>query len=292
MTTNEVNTVTAATVRDDLLVVPEERDERPLWLRAIAAPYIWQFLIVVGVLSAWQWIPTIKGAPKLSPVLDPFFISSPKRIGTELYRLSTGAHHNPTIWAPFQHSMVPAVLGTLLALAAGVLFGLIFSSWRFLDRVVRPFLILFNAAPRIVLIPIIVLIAGSSVRADIIVGFIVVVFMVFFNAFEGGKSVPPEVLDNAKILGAGTFDELFRIRLPYVLVWTFAILPNAVAFGLTAIVTAELFTGANGMGQLMITAVNTANADLTFAVVLILSAAALVLISIAGVIRNRVLHWW
>jgi NitT/TauT family transport system permease protein len=285
--------MTTAEMSEPILFEVEENRERgPWWLRVLKAPILYQVLIVASALSAWQWIPTIHGAAKVSPVLDPFFISSPKRISIELYRLATGSDHTPTIWTPFKNSIVPAIIGTALALVVGVILGLVCSSWRFIDRVSRPFLILFNATPRIVLIPIIILVAGSSTNADVVVGFIVVVFMVFFNAFEGGKSVPPEVMENARIMGAGVWDQLFKIRLPYVLVWTFAILPNAVAFGLTAIVTAELFTGASGMGQLMITAVNTANSDLTFAVVIILAVAALVLITAAELLRKRILHWW
>jgi NitT/TauT family transport system permease protein len=256
-------------------------------LRAIIrTPFTWQILIVTGVLSAWQWIPTIGGIRNVSPALDPFFISSPKRLGLQLYRLATGADNTRTVWAPARQSLEPAVAGTFIALVVGVIAGLLVS------RVLRPFVVLMNAIPRIVMIPVIILVAGSSLGADITVGFFVVFFLVFFNAFEGGRSVPAEVMENARVLGAGPRDQLLMIRLPYVLVFTFAVLPNAIAFGLTAIVTAELFTGANGLGQLLVLAIDSANSDLTFAIVTILSIAALILITGAQFLRDRILHWW
>lgn len=260
--------------------------------RIVKAAWPWQLLVLILILAGWQWIPSISGASKVSPVFDPFFISSPERVGRMLYRLATGAHATPTIWAPLKFSLVPAISGTAAAVVVGSVSGLICSNWSLLDRIVRPFLIVFNAIPRITLIPVILVIGGPTATSDVIIGFIIVFFLVFFNAYEGGKSVSREVLSNARILGAGHRDQLRMIRGPYVLAWTFMQLPNAIAFGVTAIVTAELFTGANGMGRLLLIATQTANADLTFAVTIYLAVSALLLIGLASYARKRVLHWW
>jgi NitT/TauT family transport system permease protein len=251
-----------------------------------------QLLIVASMLAAWQWIPQIPGAAKVSPAFDPFFISSPDRLGHILYRLATGAHHTTTIWGPFERSVVPALIGTAIAIVAGALAGLICSNWEMLNRVVRPFVLVGNSLPRITLIPIVVVLAGPTSTADIMIGFIVVFFLVFWNAYEGGISVPRETLENVRILGASRAQELRRVRFPYVLVWTFASLPNAIGFGLTAIVTAELFTGSNGLGEVLLIAVQTANADLTVAVTVVLGLTGLLLIGCATMLRRRVLHWW
>ncbi len=264
------------------------RTLRRVWL----SPSFLQLLIVALLLAGWQWIPAIPGAAKYSAVFDPFFVSSPSRLAVTLYDLATGADSTPTIWVPFFSSVIAAILGTALAVAAGAAAGLICSNWALLNKVVRPFLVTFNALPRITLIPIFVIIVGPSIAADVAIGFIVVFFLVFFSAYEGGMSVPEEMLDNARILGASSSECLRRLRLPYVMVWTFAQLPNAIAFGLTTIVTTELFTGSNGLGRLLLIAVQTANADLTFAVAVVLAVAGLALNSIASAVRRRVLHWW
>jgi NitT/TauT family transport system permease protein len=251
-----------------------------------------QLLILAAILAAWQWVPQIHGAPKVSPVFDSFFVSSPTKVGSMLYRLATGAHHTPMIWGPFQRSVVPAIIGTALAIVVGAACGLIASNWETVNRVARPFVLIGNSIPRITLIPIVIVIFGPTSTADIVIGFLVVFFLTFWNAYEGGISVPQETLENLRILGASRFEELRRVRFPYVLVWTFASLPVAIGFGLTAIVTAELFTGSNGLGRLLLIAVQTANADLTVAVTFVLGFAGLVLIALATALRQRVLHWW
>jgi ABC-type nitrate/sulfonate/bicarbonate transport system permease component len=85
---------------------------------------------------------------------------------------------------------------------------------------------------------------------------------------------------------------MLKIRGPFVLVWTLSQIPNAIAFGLTGTVTAELFTGSNGIGGILIAAINTQDADLTFAVVFILAAVGVVLVLGLDMVRRRVLHWW
>lgn len=71
-----------------------------------------------------------------------------------------------------------------------------------------------------------------------------------------------------------------------------ASLPNAISFGLVGAVTAEILTGASGIGKLLLTAIDTANSDLTFAVVIYVSVAGIVLVLASSRVRHRVLHWW
>jgi len=253
---------------------------------------VWRILLAVLALAAWQWVPSIPRIARTLAFEDPFFISSPSRVAVELYDLFTGAHGTPPIWDPLYRTVATAVTGAALALVVGAGFGLVCSNWSLVNRVVRPYVVLFNAFPKVALIPIIVLVVGSSVTADTTTAFIIVFFLVFFNAYEGGSSVVPEMLDNARILGAGWRDQMLLVRWPFVTAWTFAALPNAIAFGLVGTVTAELFTGGAGIGQVLIVALNTSNADLTFAVAVVLGAVGVTATLTADAVRRRLLHWW
>jgi NitT/TauT family transport system permease protein len=256
-----------------------------------------QLMLLLALLAAWQWVPTISAARNFSPVFDPFFISSPEKVAQTLYNLATGTgsvstSQFPTIWKPFRQSVVPAVLGTAIAVLIGALAGLICSNWYTLNRIVRPFVIVGNSLPRITLIPIIVIVFGANSTTSVIIGFTVVFFLVFWNAYEGGLSAPQEALENVRILGASRFQQLRCVRMPYSLVWTFAGLPNAISYGLAGIITAELFTGSSGLGQVLLYGVNQANANLTIAVTIVVGITAMLLIGAAELIKRRVLHWW
>lgn len=251
-----------------------------------------QVSIVAGALALWQWIPSIPVLSDLSPVFDPFLISSPTRVAEELWRLSTGAENSITIW-PFLWETVKATLiGTAGGIVAGASSGLLLSNSNAANRILRPFIVAMNAVPRIALIPVIVIIFGPTLTATAVTSFIIVVFIVFFNAYEGGRTIAPQIIQNAKILGANELSIMWRVRLPYVLAWTFAALPNAVSFGLVGVVTAEILTGSQGVGRILVIALSTVQATQTMAVTVVLAIVGMLLVGTTSLLRGRLLHWW
>jgi NitT/TauT family transport system permease protein len=158
--------------------------------------------------------------------------------------------------------------------------------------VVQPFVVALNAVPRIALIPIIIILVGPSFGASVVISLIVVFFVAFFNAYEGGRNVTPQLLQNAKILGASRAQIMWQIRSPYVLAWTLAALPLATTFAVISVVTGEILTGYPGLGRLISVAEVTADSSLTFAVVVVMSVMGMVVVGIAQLVKVRVLHWW
>jgi NitT/TauT family transport system permease protein len=252
----------------------------------------WQVVIVVVVLAAWEWLPQIPGAKGTAPVLDRFFISSPSAIIRQIWYLAAAAHNVPSIWPALGRTVITSVVGTVAAIIIGGLAGLLLGNYRSLAEIFAPFISALNAVPRIALIPVIVLIAGSSSVADAVTGFTVVFFLVFFSAFEGSRGVAYEMTEMMRIFGASRTGIMFRVRLPYAGAWVFVNLPNIISHGLVGVVTAELFSGGSGMGNLLVTAVDTADSTLTFGLVFYLALVGLILILGAGLLRDRLLSWW
>ncbi len=272
------NLVQSAPARNNLL---------PSHLKVLAA----QILFMVSVLTAWEYLPKIEFLSELTPLMNSFFISSPSLIVKELWKLftSSGAESVwpylwPTVWA--------SLAGLFIGIVLGIVLGLIMGSVPFLNSVFRPFVVAINAIPRIALIPIVVLIFGTSFAASVVISVLVVFFVVFFNAFEGAQSPPEALLQNAILLGATSTQVTTRIRFPYVMVWTLAALPAAATFSVIAVVTGEILTGTAGLGRLISIAQSTADSNLTFAVVVILSVVGLTVVGVAELIKRRVLHWW
>ncbi len=264
---------------------------RVLELRRVRALAI-QVVLIVVTLSAWEYLPRIHFLSSHSHLLDPFFISSPSRIIDKLWGLMTGSNGTVLIWPYVGPTLLASVIGTAIGMGLGACLGLILSNSEFLSEVLEPFVVALNAVPRIALIPIVVLLVGPTFQASIVICILVVFFVAFFNAFEGGCSVGPHFLQNAKILGATRWHVMGHIRLPYVLAWTLAALPLGATFGVISVVTGEIFTGYPGLGRLILTASVTVDAALTFAVVIVLSVVGVALVGVAGLVKRRVLHWW
>lgn len=251
-----------------------------------------QLVLVAAVLAAWQYLPKIGAVQRSSHFFDPYFISSPSRIGQKLYDLITGHNGGPLIWHYIWPTFGAAVLGTVIGLAVGGAIGLALGSSRTIGRIFRPFVVALNAVPRIALIPIIIVIMGSGIQSSTVIAVLVVLFVGLFNAQEGAGTVERHVLDNAALLGASRWQLMWKVRFPYALAWTLSSLPVAVSFAIVSVVSGEILIGGGGLGSVMAAAAVAANADLTFAVIVFLAVFALVILGVAELIKRRVLRWW
>jgi NitT/TauT family transport system permease protein len=284
-------TAAGAQTVDAVLRQQRERDAAAARQRRLAVVGL-QVAILAAFLAAWEWLPHVGFLHARFAFLDPFFISSPSAVFHKLSDLFAGANGSPSIWPFARNTLQSSLVGTAIGTVLGALVGLVLSNSKFLSDVLRPFIIALNAIPRIALIPIIVILFGPTPKAATFTAITVVFFVVFFNAYEGGRSVPPHVVQNARVLGASEIQVMRHIRLQYVVAWTITALPNAVSFALISVVTAEILTGSIGMGRLLLDSVTTVQASLTFAVVAVLSVLGIVLVAATELLRRRVLHWW
>jgi NitT/TauT family transport system permease protein len=250
-----------------------------------------QLLILGAFLAGWQWIPKVEWFQRRSKLFDPYFISSPGRVGERTWDLAVG-NGDVTIWPYAIKTLQATLIGTAIGMVLGGLVGLVLSHSDLLSRVFSPFITAINAIPRIALIPIVVVVFGPSFKSSVVISVLIVFFVAFFSAWEGGRSVPSVMVQNAGLLGASTRDVLRRVRLPYVVAFTMMALPLAVTFSLLTVVTGEVLTGYAGFGRLISLSNLTSDATTTFAVALYLGVIGVLAVAIAQLVRNRVLHWW
>jgi len=251
-----------------------------------------QIGVAAAILAGWQFVPEIHWVSGHYRFSNKFFISSPTNVAKSIGELFTGHNAtNITIWPYLQVTVVATLEGVVIGLLLGALAGLIFSNSLRLSDVIRPFIVMANTVPRVAIIPIIVVIVGPTASASVVSVVTVVFFLAFFNAFEGGRSVSPQILENARLLGGSPFAIMRLVRLPRVIAWTFDVIPNAISFGLVVAVTTEVIAGVRGVGQILLAATLNLDASLTFALVVILSVIGLLLDGAARKLRDRVLRW-
>jgi NitT/TauT family transport system permease protein len=251
-----------------------------------------RLLVLLSGLAVWEYLPKTPWLRDSSPVFNPFFVSSPTRVFHRLVDVATGAHGQPQIWPFLWDTLKGTFLGVGIGLVLGALFGLLLSNSTRSQRVLSPFITFANATPRIALVPIFVIIAGPTLTASVATAVAVVFFIVLYNAYAGGISVPLQAVQNARLLGATSWEVMRHVRLPYVLVWTFTSLPNAISFGLVAVVTAEILTGRLGMGRLLSNSIAAVDSTATFTVVVTLSIVGVILVVVSEALQRRFLHWW
>jgi NitT/TauT family transport system permease protein len=251
-----------------------------------------QISVLVIFLAVWEWAPEWNFASSHIGFLSRFDISSPQAVGEEIYNLLTGSKSGvPFVWPYLWHTVESTILGVAIGMGLGIAVGVLFSEFPHLAKVFFPYIHLFNSTPRIALIPIIIIIAGPTLRASVITSVLLIFFLGFFNAYEGAMSVSESTINSSRLLGAKRHHLSTTLRLPQALVWSFGVLPNAISFSLIATVATELLTGARGMGELVLSASSQLNAQLSFALVIILCIVGTIFISLGIGLRRVALKW-
>ena len=229
-------------------------------------------LLVLAVLIAIWYAMT---APGLIPPFyfeqdnrAAFFFGEPQKVfGVVVDWFATGEI--------FPHLGV-TLLETALGFFIGASFGLGVGLWLALSptasAVLDPYIKGFNSMPRVVLAPIFF-------------------FIVFFNVYQGVREVSPNLIANARMLGASQRQLLRSIYLPSAMSWVFASLHNAVGLAFVGAVVGEYLGSSMGVGYLILQAEGTFDINTVFAGILVLTAFALVLDGLVGTVERRLMTW-
>ena len=239
-----------------------------------------QLLLTVVVLGAWELLAR-------AGVIDQFFFPLPSDIFQTVWLWVSSGFVFPHLWVTMQE----AILAFLVGAAVGLLLGFILARVRFLERLLDPFLQMFNALPRVVLAPIFLLWFGLGIWSKVAFGFTLVFFIVFFNTLEGVKSVDRVLVDNAKMLGASEKQLLRHVFIPSALTWIFSSLHISVGFAITGAVVGEYLGASGGMGYAIAQAQGVFDTKGVFAGMFILMIVVLIIDLLVNRLERHLLRW-
>jgi NitT/TauT family transport system permease protein len=251
---------------------------------------LYQALLLVLVFVIWH----VLTSPTLLPPIyfddankAAFFFGEPLKVLSRLWHWFASGE----IWAHLWVTLVE----TMLAFFIGTVFGVIIGLWLALSpitsAILDPYIKGFNAMPRIILAPIFAVWFGLGIASKVALGVTLVFFIVFFNVYQGVREVSPNVLANARILGASPRQLLRHVYLPSALSWVFASLHNSVGLAFVGAVVGEYLGSASGVGYLILQAEGVFDINTVFAGILLLTGFALVLDWVVGLVERRLMVW-
>ncbi|HET9849921.1 MAG TPA: ABC transporter permease [Candidatus Dormibacteraeota bacterium] len=223
--------------------------------------------------------------------VDPFFYGQPSGIVQRLWTWITEGTALGPLWFQMAVTMEEAVLGFLIGAALGVVFGILLGRIQLLADVLAPFIKGANAIPRVILGGLFAIMFGLSVWGKAWTATVLVFFVVFFNAFQGVREVDPNLIANARVLGADNRRMTTEIVIPSALSWILASLHISFGLAIVGAVVGELFGATAGMGQLVYNAQHTFDVDGVFAGMFVLAVMALVAEGLITVLENRLIKW-
>jgi NitT/TauT family transport system permease protein len=255
---------------------------------------VWRLVILVVLLGSWEWLTGIKGISRLPGLywVDPFFVSRPSAI-LERFLYLASDQVRLTIWAMALSTVQSTLWGFVVGVSTGFAAGLLLGRHDRLARIFEPYIIAFNSLPRIALVPLITMIFGFGLAAKVVLAWTIVFFIVFFNTFQGARSVDADLIHSARFLGAGERQIMRTVIIPSALAWTFASLTPSISFALIGVVVGEFLGGESGggLGYLIILSLGTLNSADMMVALLALGVIGIVMALGIKQVEMRLLRW-
>jgi NitT/TauT family transport system permease protein len=272
----------------------------------------WQVSICVVVLSVWQWGYQFHTRfPWLVPdLVDPYFISKPSEIFEQFLILSClksklgvfngwfngdfakcMARTENNLWVATAITLKNTFFGFIIGVTSGFAAGLILGRSDRLSAIFQPFITAVNSIPRIALAPIIVLAFGIGDTSKIVTSWIVVVFLVFYNTFEGARSIDEGFINAARLLGASEWQITRTVVIPSTMAWVFASLTPAISFALIGVIVGEFIGAEKGIGRLIIESEARGEASGMMVAVTVLMLVGVVLAALIRRLQAYLLRW-
>jgi NitT/TauT family transport system permease protein len=240
-------------------------------------------VLVVG-LGSWE-LGTRVGS------IDPFFFGSPVGIVVRLADWFVNGTAYGSFWEQVWVTLEEALLGFAFGVVSGILMGVLLGEVPFFADVLGPYIKVINALPRIVLGSIFIMWLGLGLPSKVLLAAVLVFFVVFFNAFQGVRSVDRNLVANARILGASRLQVVRHVVFPSAMTWIIASLHVALGFSIIGAIVGEFLGAQNGLGLVIATAQNTFDANGVFGAMLVIGLLALGAEALMSVLENRLLAW-
>src|SRR5262245_10981267 len=246
-----------------------------------------QVALLAGFVSAWEWASRFGW-------IDPFFFSQPSIFGRRALQWLAEPGFLLGGRSVYHHLLVTLeemIGGFVLGVGFGVAVGFALGRSQFWSAVLNPYIQVLNALPPLVLAPIFVLLLGIDERSKIALGFSLVFFIVFFNAYRGVRDVDRNIVNNVRMLGASETQLARHVLLPSAMTWILSSLHTSVGFALVGAVVGEYLAAAQGLGWIISQAQGNFDAPGVYAGMLILCVVVVIVELGVTWLERRLIRW-
>ena len=202
--------------------------------------------LVALMIAVWAFVTHAFNIPE-------FVLPRPEAVWSALVE---GLSHGPTDAAGYWYhagiTIYESLAGLVLGSVLGGLLGFGLGSSQLLERTFYPFIIAFQALPKVALAPLLVIWFGLGFDGKIYITAIITFFPVLVSAIAGSHAVDPERLDLARSCNARPAQILRKIVIPSALPFLFAGLNVASALAVLGAIVGEFVGARAGLGMLLI----------------------------------------
>lgn len=229
-------------------------------------------LVLVALFAGWQALYHVAGETALtSPAQTLAYVGELLTTKGDMF-----ARH---AWETGRAFLMALGLSYAIGLAIGVALG----AHRLSGAVAEPILVALYSLPKVTLYPVILLVFGLGLSAKVAFGAIHGVVPVAVFAMNAIRNIKPVYLKTAKTMRLGPFQVVSTVIFPAALPEIVTGLRVGFSLTLLGVIIGEMFASKQGLGFMVINAINLADVETMMAVAFLLF--------VAAAIANGILLW-
>jgi NitT/TauT family transport system permease protein len=242
--------------------------------------FMLRLLFIAALLAAWEGLVRLLDVPA-------YLLPTPSAIFKALVNGTTSGLYEEHVGVTVSETL----MGFGVGCAGGLLLGTAVALSRRFDYFVYPIIVMFQAMPKVALAPLIIVWFGLGITSKVVNAGLVCFFPLMINTIVGLRSAEEDRVSLMRSLAASPLQIFWMLRVPNALPYIFAGLEIAMIFALIGAIVGEFVGAQAGLGMLIQSMNFSMDVAGQFSVLLILSVIGLILNSIVGLIRKRVLFW-
>jgi ABC-type nitrate/sulfonate/bicarbonate transport system permease component len=182
-------------------------------------------------------------------------------------------------------------LGFAAALGFGLPLGLALGTSRRLRLFVDPPMMALYTAPRLTLLPILIIWLGIGAASKIAIVFLGAVFPIIVNTMAGVREADPRLFQAARAFGASRLDTMIKVLVPGALPAILLGVRLAIGRGVLSVVVGEMFVSEAGIGHQIMNYGEAMQVGHLMVYAFAISLFGYALTVLVGLIENRVRSW-
>ena len=235
-------------------------------------------LSIAALLLLWQFA---------SMGLDKYFLPSP----SETLAALAGLLREEKTWMHIAASFRRITLGTLLGLVFAVPLGILMGRSPAADTVLGAFFRLVYPVPKVVFMPIIVVVLGIGDSSKICLIFLAIFFQITIIIRDSTAAIDPALSDVMRSMKAGPADTLRHLILPGITPGILTALKSSLGTSVALLMITELFASTSGLGYFIMNSMDARKYPEMYSGILLLMAMSALMYAFLEIAERLLCRW-
>lgn len=245
-----------------------------------ALPWIVTPVLILVILGVWQLVVTVLN-------VNPFIFPPPGEVLGAFFGLFSEAN----AWSATLTTVAEVLMGFGIAVVVGIIVGVVLGKLPWLEASLRPLIVIAQVSPKVAFIPLFVIWFGFGMTSKVVLSALLAFFPIMLNVLLGVRSVEQGHREVMQSLNASGWQRFLFLDLRSLLPYLFAGMEVAIVLATIGAIVGEYLGGNDGLGNLVVEAMNSLDAARTFGLILWLSIVGLILYLIVNELKRFAIPW-